>query len=73
VFLSGQALNDLAVAATFLRDEGAVQRVLIVDLDVHQVRVLHGRIREHVDFFCQSVLWRSVLLRREADLFFNVI
>ena len=28
--------NDLAIAARVLRDEGLVQRVLIVDLDVHQ-------------------------------------
>ena len=30
------ALNDLAVTAAVLRREGLVQRVLIVDLDVHQ-------------------------------------
>lgn len=29
-------LNDLAVTAALLREEGAVRRVLIVDLDVHQ-------------------------------------
>jgi acetoin utilization deacetylase AcuC-like enzyme len=30
-------LNDLAVTAAVLLQRGAVQRVLIVDLDVHQV------------------------------------
>lgn len=34
-----KALNDLAIAATLLRDLSEVQRVLIVDLDVHQVRL----------------------------------
>ena len=33
-------LNDLAVTARVLLREGAVQRVLILDLDVHQVEQL---------------------------------
>ena len=33
------ALNDLAVTAAVLRREGLARRVLIVDLDVHQVHV----------------------------------
>ena len=35
-------LNDLAYTATVLLQQGAVQRVLILDLDVHQVRMCAG-------------------------------
>lgn len=35
-------LNDLAVTALELRRRGAVQRVLILDLDVHQVHLFSG-------------------------------
>jgi acetoin utilization deacetylase AcuC-like enzyme len=40
-------LNDLALAAQVLLDEGKVQRALVVDLDVHQgngtAKIFHGR------------------------------
>lgn len=34
--LAEGVLNDVAVAVTKLRDEGAIERALIIDLDVHQ-------------------------------------
>ena len=37
-------LNDMAVTAKYLLQQGAVQRVMIVDLDVHQVRALPSHV-----------------------------
>ena len=32
-------INDLAITARYLLDSGAVKRLAVVDLDVHQVRL----------------------------------
>ena len=41
-------INDLAIAARVLLQEGLVQRVLILDLDVHQVCILGVLLDKHI-------------------------
>ena len=37
-------LNDMAVTVKYLLQQGALQRVMTVDLDVHQVRTLSSHV-----------------------------
>ncbi|MBI5200757.1 MAG: histone deacetylase [Elusimicrobia bacterium] len=48
-------LNDLAVAAAKLRAEGAVKRVLICDLDVHQGNGTASIFKKNLDVFTFSM------------------
>lgn len=53
-------LNDLAFTASVLLQRGAVQRVLILDLDVHQVRVGQGGVHSEATGKCccqHALLW----------------
>lgn len=52
-------LNDMAVTAKCLLQQGAVQRVMTVDLDVHQVRTLPSPV-----WNCRMTCCLDVYLKR---------
>lgn len=60
-------LNDLAIAARLLLEEGAVRRVLIVDLDVHQGDGTAVALRERPELFTFSMHCGSNFPFRKAE------
>jgi acetoin utilization deacetylase AcuC-like enzyme len=53
-------LNDLAITAEVLLQRGVVQRVLIVDLDVHQVSIGVGTPFFHLVCFFSFLFWTCI-------------
>lgn len=60
-------LNDLAVTAALLKEEGAVNRVLIVDLDVHQGDGTAVALQRKKELFTFSMHCGSNFPFRKAD------